>query len=155
MTSNNTTPDLKWVRRISKLLDSKFTIPSTNIKFGLDPIFSIIPGLGDLGTFAVSLLLINTIRKNGASGNVVTKMLINSSVDAIIGSIPLLGTIFDVFYRSNERNLRLMEEHYEEGKHQGSGKGLLILVISVVALILAALIYLTFLLFTRVWSGIT
>lgn len=134
-------PNLKWIKRISKLLDSKFRIPSTSIRFGLDPIFSIIPGLGDLGTYVVSLMIIYTIRKNGASGELIVKMLINASIDALVGSIPLLGTIFDVWYKSNEKNLRLTKEYYEEGKHQGSGKGLLFLVILVVLGIIAALIY--------------
>ena len=134
-------PDLKWIRRISQLLDSKFRIPSTSIRFGLDPIFSIIPGLGDLGTYVVSLMIVYTVRKNGASGELVMKMLINASLDALIGSIPILGTIFDVWYKSNEKNLRLVQEYYEEGKHQGSGRGLLFLVILIVISIIAALIY--------------
>lgn len=138
---HSTKPDLKWIRRISQLLDSKFKIPSTSIRFGLDPIFSIIPGLGDLGTYVVSLMIVYTVRKNGASGELIIKMLINASLDALIGSIPILGTIFDVWYKSNEKNLRLVQEYYEEGKHQGSGKGLLFLVILIVISIIAALIY--------------
>ncbi|MBK6265980.1 DUF4112 domain-containing protein [Marivirga sp. S37H4] len=135
-------PGFKWIRRMSRLLDSQFTIPSTSIKFGLDPLFSIFPGLGDLGTYAVSLAIIYTVYRNGASGNVVIKMLINSSIDAIVGSIPILGTLFDVWYKSNMKNLRLLQEYYEEGKHQGSGKGLLALVIFVVVVIIAVLCYL-------------
>ncbi len=139
--AQNSKPNLKWIRRISQLLDSKFTIPSTSIKFGLDPLIGIIPGLGDLSSYIVSLMIIYTTRKHGASGKLMTKMLINSSVDAIIGSIPVIGVIFDVWFKANERNLRLTKEYYEEGKHQGSGKGLLILVIIFVIAIIAALIY--------------
>lgn len=139
--SQSPQPDLKWVRRISRLLDSKFRIPSTSIRFGLDPIFSIFPGLGDLGTYVVSLMIIYTVRKNGASGELIVKMLINASLDALVGSIPILGTIFDIWYKSNEKNLRLVQEYYEEGKHQGSGKGLLFVIILVVLAIVAALVY--------------
>jgi hypothetical protein len=149
MSQPSAIPNLKWVRRVSTFLDSKFTIPFTKVKFGLDPIFSIIPGLGDLGTYAVALVIIYTVRKNGASGNVITKMLLNSTLDTIVGSIPVLGTVFDVFYRSNERNLRLVEEHYEEGKHQGSGKGLLTLVVVGVVLVFVTLIYLAFLMLKK------
>ncbi len=143
-------PNLKWTRRISNLLDTQFTIPSTSIKFGLDPIFSIFPGLGDLGTYAISLSLIYTMYRNGASGNVIIKMLINSSIDAIVGSIPVLGTLFDIWYKSNIKNLKLLKEHYEEGKHQGSGKGLLALVIIAVVLIFAALLYVGWLVLVEV-----
>ncbi len=134
-------PNLKWIRRISQLLDSKFTIPSTSIKFGIDPLIGIIPGLGDLSSYIVSLMIIYTTKKHGASGKLMTKMLINSSVDAIIGSIPVLGVVFDVWFKANDRNLRLVREYYDEGKHQGSGKGLLYLVILFVIAIIAALIY--------------
>lgn len=66
-------------------------------------------------------------------------MIINSTIDLIIGSIPLLGTIFDIFYKANNRNVRLLKEHYHEGKHTGSGKGLIILTIIVVMLIIIGL----------------
>ncbi len=136
-------PNLKWIRSISQLLDSKFTIPSTSIKFGIDPLIGIIPGIGDLSSYVVSLIIIYTSKKKGASGNVMIKMLINSSIDAIVGSIPFLGTIFDIWFKANEKNLRLAKEHFEEGKHQGSGKGLLVLIILLVIAIIAALIYAT------------
>ncbi|HET8860068.1 DUF4112 domain-containing protein [Marivirga sp.] len=136
-----TKPNLKWIRRISQLMDSKFTIPSTSIKFGIDPLVGLIPGLGDLSSYVVSLMLIYTIRKNGASGKLITKMLLNVSIDAIIGAIPVLGAIFDIWFKANDKNLRLVQEYYEEGKHQGSGKGLLFLIILLVIIIIAALIY--------------
>lgn len=134
-------PNLKWIRRVSQLLDSRFRIPSTSIRFGVDPLVGLIPGLGDLSSYIVSLMIIYSSKKNGASGKVLTKMLINSSIDALIGSIPVLGTIFDIWYKANEKNLRLAREHFEEGKHQGSGKGLLFLIILLVLAIIAALIY--------------
>lgn len=135
-------PNLKWIRRISRLLDSKFTIPSTSIKFGIDPLIGIIPGLGDLSSYIVSLIIIYTTKQKGGSGKLITIMMINSSIDALVGSIPILGTIFDVWYKANVRNLKLAQEHFEEGKHQGSGKGLLFLIILLVVLIITALIYL-------------
>lgn len=140
-------PNFKAIRRVSQLLDSKFRIPFTSVKFGIDPLVGLIPALGDLSSYIVSLMIIYTIRKNGASGKLITKMLINVSIDAIFGAIPILGTIFDFWYKANDRNLRLAQEYYEEGKHQGSGKGLLLLVILLVLAIIAALIYLA-------WWGI-
>src|ERR1044071_2020472 len=116
---------LKWIEKFSKTLDSRFTIPVTKIKFGVDPIMSLFPVLGDLITLLLSAILIHTMYQHGASRNVVIKMVLNSTLDAIIGTIPLVGTVFDVFYRSNDRNVKLLKEHYFEGKHQGSGNGLL------------------------------
>ena len=126
---------MEWIERLAKWLDSRFLIPGTNIKFGIDPVMSLFPIVGDLMTYVVSGMLIYTMYNEGASGKVVIKMILNSTVDAIIGTIPLVGTVFDIFYRANDRNVRLLKEHYFEGKHQGSGKGLLI-VIALLAVVL-------------------
>jgi hypothetical protein len=126
--SDDDAPSILWVQRLSHLLDSKFIIPGTNIRFGLDPILSLFPVVGDLVTYLISIALIYTMHNHGASGKVVIKMILNSTLDAIIGAVPIVGTVFDIFYRSNDRNVRLLKEHYLEGKHQGSGKGLLIII---------------------------
>ncbi len=128
---------LRWVEEFSRYLDSKFTIPGTNIRFGLDPIMSLFPVVGDLATYIISGVLIYTMYNHGASRKVVIKMIMNSTLDAIIGAIPVVGTFFDVFYRSNDRNVRLLKEHYFEGKHQGSGNGI-ILVVAICAFLLIA-----------------
>src|SRR5690606_16666538 len=133
--------NLQWIERIAHLLDSRFTIPGTSIRFGLDPIFSLFPVIGDLITYMISGALIYTMRQQGASRKVVIKMIINSTLDAVIGTIPLVGTVFDVFYRSNDRNVRLLKEHYLEGKHQGSGNGILIIVVVLAIIVFAAAIY--------------
>jgi hypothetical protein len=131
-------PSLKWIEEVARYLDSKFVIPGTNIRFGFDPMLSLFPVFGDLFTFLISGMLIYKMHQHGASRNVVIKMILNSTLDAIIGAIPLVGTVFDVFYRSNERNIRLLKEHYYEGKHQGSGNGILIAVAVMCTLLVAA-----------------
>lgn len=124
-------PALKGVEQIAKLLDSQFSIPGTNIRFGLDPIFSLFPVIGDFITYLISAALIYTMHTQGASRKVVIKMLLNSTFDAVLGAIPIVGTVFDVFYRSNEKNLRLLREHYMEGKHEGSGNGILLVIAAI------------------------
>jgi hypothetical protein len=81
------------------------------------------------------------MHQHGASRKVVIKMIANSTLDAVIGAIPLVGTVFDIFYRSNDRNVRLLKEHYFEGKHQGSGNGLLLLIALVAIVVVAATFY--------------
>lgn len=130
-------PAIQRVEQIARLMDSRFSIPGTRIRFGIDPILSLLPVFGDLFTFIVSGMLIYTMRNHGASRNVAIKMILNATIDAIIGAIPIIGTVFDVFYRANDRNIKLLKEHYFEGKHQGSGNGLLVL-ISIIAIILVA-----------------
>jgi hypothetical protein len=135
------TRSMRWVQELSRLLDSKFVIPGTNIRFGVDPILSLIPILGDLGTYFISAALIHTMHTHGASRKVVIKMMINATLDAMIGAIPVIGTVFDIFYRSNDRNIRLLKEHYLEGKHQGSGNGILFLAILMIIIFVAVFCY--------------
>jgi hypothetical protein len=129
---------IQVVERVSRILDSQFTIPGTKIKFGVDPIMSLFPVIGDLLTYVISAMLIYTMHNQGASRNVVIKMMLNSTLDAVVGTIPIVGTIFDVFYRSNDRNVKLLKEHYFEGKHQGSGNGILVVVAFICVLVVAA-----------------
>jgi hypothetical protein len=149
------TPGMDWVERLARWMDSRFLIPGTNIRFGIDPLMSLFPIVGDLMTYIVSGMLIYTMRNEGASRNVVIKMILNSTLDAIIGAIPLVGTIFDIFYRANDRNVKLLKEHYLEGKHQGSGTGLLI-VIAIVAIALVGLaLYGTYKLLQAIFSNLS
>jgi hypothetical protein len=134
-------PDIQWIERLARWMDSKFLIPGTNIRFGIDPILSLFPVLGDLITYVISGALIYTMHNQGASRNVVIKMILNSTLDAVIGAIPVVGTFFDIFYRANDRNVRLLREHYFEGKHQGSGKGLLIFIAVMAFMVVVAACY--------------
>lgn len=134
-------PSLEHFERISRLMDSRFEIPGTGIRFGLDPILSFMPLFGDLVTLGISGMLIYTMHNHGASRKVVIKMMLNAVFDTVIGAIPVVGTVFDVFYRANERNVKLLKEYYHEGKHQGSGKGLLIAMLLLTLLIIGALGY--------------
>jgi hypothetical protein len=150
--SFQTSPELLWVERMSKLLDSKFRIPGTSIRFGLDPIFGLFPVAGDLGTMLISLSLIYTMYQNGASGKLVAKMILNVLVDALFGSIPILGSFFDVYYKANNRNVRLLKQYYEDGKHRGSATGVVVSVLLVTVLVLAGLIYGTWLVLDFVFA---
>ena len=116
---------LKWVNSMARLMDDQFVLPGTKFRFGLDPLLGLLPVAGDLASFAMSASIVLTIARYGASGKVVALMLVNLALDAIIGSIPVLGTIFDFAYKANDRNVKLLHRHYEEGKYQGSGKNIL------------------------------
>lgn len=136
------TGKLKWVEQISYLLDERFRIPGTTFRFGLDPILNLIPAAGGLSGFVLTAALILTMAKNGASGRIVALMGINALLDATIGAIPVIGTVFDFFYKANSKNIRLLKEHYEEGKHQGSGKSVWITAIVVILVLFVLLLIL-------------
>lgn len=132
-------PSLQKIAQVVKLMDSQFRIPGTTITFGLDPIIGLIPGLGDLADYAISAFLLVSMVRNGASGRSVAKMIVNITIDGLVGLIPLLGRFFDVFYKANRRNLVLAIEHFDEGKHQGSAWPVVLPILGVLTLIFVAL----------------
>ena len=142
--------DLKWLDNVSDFLDSRYRIPGTNIRFGADFLVGLIPVAGDVITFGLSGLLVIVMVRKGASGMVVIKMMGNILLDVLFGAIPVLGDLFDLSYRANRRNLHLLEEHYQEGKHQGSAWGPIIMVV----LLLAGLFALSLFLIWSIFNGI-
>jgi hypothetical protein len=135
---------LKRLNYLAKLMDAQFRVPGTNFRFGLDGIIGLIPGAGDLSTFAVSGYMLWIMANNGASGFVLARMTFNILIDAIVGAIPILGDLFDVAFKANMRNMRLMQQHYEEGRHRGSAWKLIVPVLIVVFLIIVAIIWVTY-----------
>ena len=142
---------LKQLGHLAKLMDAQFRIPGTDIRFGLDGIIGLIPGAGDLSTFAVSGYMVWVMANNGASGFVLAKMTFNILIDALIGSIPIIGDVFDIAFKANMRNMRLMQKHYEEGRHRGSAWKLIIPVLIVLFLIIIAIIWFTYKLLVKIF----
>ena len=132
------------LERLAKLMDSQFRIPGTNIKFGLDALIGLVPGIGDLTTFIISGMILSVLAKNGASGFVLARMTLNIILDALIGSIPILGDIFDVAFRANERNLKLMREHYFDGRHKGSALKVIVPLLLFLLIILGCVAWLSY-----------
>ena len=88
--------------------------------------------------------MIIMMARNGVSGYVLARMVLNILIDTIIGSIPLIGDLFDVAFKANLKNMRLLKEHYTEGRHQGSALKVVIPVLVIVLIIIIALIYLCY-----------
>lgn len=138
--------EIGHLRIMAELMDNKFRIPGTSIKFGIDSLVGLIPYVGDVFTFIVSGYLLILMARKGGGGLVLVKMIWNIAIDGIFGSVPLIGDIFDFGYRANLKNLRLMEEHLAEGKHKGSAWPIILALVFV----LLALIVLSFWIFYRV-----
>jgi len=120
-------------------MDEQFSLGG--LKFGLDPLLNLIPVAGDISGYIISVALIITMVQYGASGRVAMKMLGNATVDALVGSIPVLGWIFDFTYKANTRNLQLLTEHYTEGKHRGSARPVIISILLTMLLVLVFIVY--------------
>lgn len=134
-------PNLFWLEEMVRLMDTKFKIPGTNFRFGLDPILGLLPVIGDVTSFAISGGLILYMIRFGASRKVIILMLLNIILDASIGSIPVLGTIFDFYYKANDRNINLLRKHYQQGKYKGTGNWIVILVAFFLVLLIFGMLW--------------
>lgn len=101
---------LSRIRQLARLFDTAFNVPGTKLKFGLDPVIGLVPVVGDFTSLAVSSYLIWEARRLGLPKHVLARMVGNVAVDTTIGAIPLLGDAFDLVFRANTRNLRLLEK---------------------------------------------
>ena len=135
-------PALKRINGLAKLMDAQFRIPGTDIRFGLDGLIGLIPGAGDLSTFAVSGYMLWVMAHNGASGFVLARMVMNVLIDAVVGAVPVLGDLFDIGFKANMRNVRLMQQYYQEGRHRGGAWKVIVPVLIVLFLIVAGLVWL-------------
>ena len=99
------------LRQLSENLDESFTIPGTKIKFGMDALLGLVPGGGDLVSGIFSLYMLRAAVKMKLPKRAIFSMLVNILLDTTIGIIPVAGDIFDIFWKSNKRNLKIIEKH--------------------------------------------
>ena len=135
-------PELERLRAVSRLLDNAFTIPGTNVRFGLDALIGLVPGVGDALGALFSAYLILQARRLGAPKSVINRMIANVGVDTVVGWVPVLGDLFDVGWKANNKNLALLEQHLQQPAATRAaskrsllllGGGLLVALVAVVA----------------------
>ncbi len=99
---------LARLEAIAKLLDVAFILPGTKIRYGIDGIIGLIPVVGDIIATALSLWLVREARALGAPWHVTARMLANVAIQGVVGTVPVAGDAFDVLFRANMRNARLL-----------------------------------------------
>ncbi|WP_254543777.1 DUF4112 domain-containing protein [Halomarina pelagica] len=103
---------LRRMRAVAHLLDDGFRLPGTDFRFGIDPILSLAPGnAGDLIGTGLSLYIVYEAANLGVPYSTIVRMLTNVAADAVVGSVPIVGAIFDAVFKANVRNVRLVERH--------------------------------------------
>jgi len=137
----------KWARHLVRLLDDGLRIPGTKIGIGLDPILgAFLPVAGDAITSVGSASLLLLALKERVPAVVLLRMVMNIGIDTLVGSVPLVGDIFDAFYRSNRKNLDLIEKHRGQDRKPNAmdyvivGTGLALAVASVVLTIVLVML---------------
>lgn len=106
---------LALLRWWAVLLDSRFRIPGTTVRFGIDPLLALIPGFGDLASPAFAVALLAQGLHQRVPYVVLIRMLLNAFFDALLGAVPLAGPVADIFFRANLLNLALLERHARPG----------------------------------------
>ena len=101
---------------IARVLDSKWRIPGTGIRFGADAALNLIPGLGLVASKGVSAYMILEARRLGVPPGMLMRMIGNIGVDALISAVPVAGWIGDVFFRANLRNMALLRQHLDRNR---------------------------------------
>jgi hypothetical protein len=99
---------------LAKLLDVAFIVPGTKIRYGIDGLIGLIPIVGDIITTAISLWVVREARALGAPWHLTARMLGNVAVDGAVGIVPFIGDAFDVMFRANVRNVRMLRKWLEK-----------------------------------------
>ncbi|KEQ51881.1 DUF4112 domain-containing protein [Sphingobium chlorophenolicum] len=103
----------KRIETMEALLEGLFVLPGTNRRVGLDSLVGLIPVVGDFATAAMGAWMVWEARNLGMSKWQLTRMAANVGFDTLIGAIPFAGDIFDFFYKSNTKNLRIIRKHLD------------------------------------------
>ena len=107
---------LKRISQLARIMDTAISIPGTGIRFGADSVIGIIPGFGDAAGGLIGLYMVNEARKLGLPGHKLMKMVGNVGIDSLVGAVPLLGDVFDVYFKSHRRNARMILDHFADDR---------------------------------------
>lgn len=113
---------IRNIRRLTRLMEGVIKVPGTRWTFGIDPLLGLLPVGGDVLSMILSTYLIHEAWQLGAPRRLIARMMVNVATDTAIGAIPLLGDVFDFFYKSNTRNLRLLDRWLTEVDLDNAGQ---------------------------------
>ena len=104
---------LARIDRLARLFDTAFVVPGTKIRFGVEAVMRLVPGIGDAAASALSCYLLYEAHRLGVPAHIFVRMLLNVAIEGTVGTVPFLGDAFDVAFRANRRNVALLRDHFE------------------------------------------
>lgn len=129
--------DRLWLARfLADLLDQRFTIPGTSIRIGLDPIVSLIPGIGDLLANLTGSFILIIAAQLGVPKIVIARMGINVAINTLLGAVPIFGDVISIWYRSNVKNVELLDHYVGRPSKRADAKDWLFVIALIVGLLL-------------------
>lgn len=105
--------ELEYAEKLVRLMDDQFKVPFVNFRFGLDPLVGLVPWVGDAVSFVVSALIITAFVRNGVPFSIILRMVANSVFDLVLGGIPVVGGLWDFFFKANRKNLKLARDYFK------------------------------------------
>ena len=108
--------------RLAWVMDNALRVPGTNIRVGADALLGMVPVAGNLATTAVSAYLIAEAWRLGVPRRTIARMAANVALDSVVSSVPVLGTVADVFWKANRKNMALLAEHIDRTGPGSSGR---------------------------------
>ena len=109
---------MRRLSSISRLMDTAVGIPGTRLRFGADSVLGLVPILGDGAGALVGLYIVNEARRLGLPREKIAKMIGNVAMDSVVGSVPLFGDLFDVYFKSHRRNVQIILDHFGVGPEE-------------------------------------
>lgn len=130
------------VEALARWLDTAFEIPGLRFRFGLDSILGLIPGVGDTITSLASLYILHAAARQGVPRATMARMGINVAIDYVVGAVPVVGDVFDLFWKSNQKNVTLLRRHLAETptERRRSSRGDQLFVAAMIGVLLLALV---------------
>ena len=126
--------------RLATIQDDQFRVPGTSLRFGLDPVIGLLPGIGDVITGLASFLFVYAAWERGLPRVTIARMLTNIAIDTLTGTLPVFGDLFDAYWKSNRMNYNLLLRQRMAPRARHTSRDWLFFL--VLALIVAAMIVL-------------
>lgn len=147
-------PRLNRVRRLAWLLDRSIPL-GRNVRIGLDPLIGLLPGGGDAIGIAIALYIVWEGARLGLPAKVVARMLGNVALEGVVGTVPILGDIFDAAWKANVRNVNLIEQHFRPDRANRPLGRIALMIIAVALLLLAGIVALSAWILVALWQWLS
>ena len=101
------------LERLAHWLDTIFEIPGIRVRFGIDALLGLLPGVGDTASALASVYILQAASKHGVPRVTLARMTLNIAIDLVVGAIPFVGDLFDVYWKANRKNVELLRRHFK------------------------------------------
>ena len=145
--------NLRIARVLAYLLDNAVRIPGTSVRIGLDPLIGLIPGLGDAIAGAAGAVILLLAGRQQVPKIVLVRMSLNIALNSVLGAIPVVGDLFSAWFKSNIRNLDLLERHSVPGGHSSASDwAFVIALIATIVILMGSVLFAVIWVLQRLWQ---